>query len=139
MRQRGTVVEKHGDEVVVQIEDPKAVCGECKGCMRLTPDRPLEDYVVRLKDPKDQYKIGDGVIVDGDMGPVVKAIAFLYGLPFISLFVGYGLTRVLVQSDPLAGLGGIAGLLVGAIISRRVTRRFFATEAEIKIVARACS
>lgn len=139
MRQRGVVIEKEGKEVVVQIEDPKAVCGDCKGCVRLTPDRPLEDYNVRLKDPKDQYSIGDEVIVDGDMGPVFKALGVLYGIPFSLLFVGYGLTRLLLKSDPLAGLGGIVGLLVGAVFSRRITRRFFATEAEMKIVARACS
>ncbi|NMB01570.1 MAG: SoxR reducing system RseC family protein [Firmicutes bacterium] len=139
MRQRGVVIDKKRKEVVVRFEDPKSVCGDCKGCIRLTPDRPSEEYVVRLADPKDQYDIGDEVIVDGDMGPVVKAVAVLYGIPFISLFVGYGVTRLLYDSDPLAGLGGIVGLILGAVVSKLVTRRFFVREAEMKIVARACS
>lgn len=139
MRQRGVVIEKNPKEVVVQFQDPKSVCGNCKGCIRLTPDRPQEDYVVRLADPKDQYEVGDAVLVDGDMGPVFKTLGFLYGVPFVSLFIGYGVTRLVLNSDPLAGLGGIAGLLIGAVLSRAVTRRYFPSEAKMKIVARACS
>lgn len=139
MRQRGVVIEKAAKEVVVQIQDAARTCGSCKGCMRLTPDRPLEDYVVRLQDNSDQYNVGDAVILDGEMGPMFKAVGVLYGIPFVALFIGYVVTRLALGSDSLAGVGAAVGLLVGAMVARAVTRRFFAREPEFRIVARACS
>lgn len=83
--------------------------------------------------------MGDEVILDGEIGPLVKALIVLYGIPFASLFVGYVVTRLISGSDPMAGLGGVAGLLLGAVIARKLTRRFFDHDAEFRIVARACS
>ncbi len=139
MRQRGVVIEKTAKELVVQIEDPSTTCGSCKGCIRLTPERPKEDYIVRVPKTKIDYAVGDGVILDGQMAPMIKAVGFLYGVPFISLFVGYVITRLISGSDPLAGLGAVAGLLLGAVVARTVTRRFINGEPEFRIVARACS
>ncbi|HBN96573.1 MAG TPA: hypothetical protein DDZ66_09755 [Firmicutes bacterium] len=139
MRRRGVVIEKTDKEVVVEIQDPARTCGNCKGCIRLTPDRPPEDYIVRTRDTRNQYEVGDEVILDGEIGPLIKAIAVLYGVPFISLFIGYLVTRLITGSDPQAGLGAVAGLLLGAIVARKITRRFYDHEADFRIVARACS
>lgn len=139
MRRRGVVIENTAKEVVVEIQDPARTCGSCKGCIRLTPDRPPEDYLVRIRKTGNQYEVGDEVILDGEMAPVVKAVGVLYGIPFATLFIGYVVTRLITGSDPVAGLGGIVGLLLGAIVARRVTRRFFDREPEFRIVARACS
>lgn len=139
MRQRGIIVEREADQVVVQIQDPSRTCGSCSGCVRLTPQRPPEDYVVRLEDTARNYVVGDEVIVEGSMGDLIKALVVLYGLPFLSLFIGYGLVRVITGSDPLAGLGGVGGLLGGAMIARPIARRLSEGDPEFKIVARACS
>lgn len=139
MRQRGVIIAKEAQDLTVRIQDPASVCGSCKGCMRLTPERPPEDYVIHLKDSSGQYQVGDEVIVDGDLKPAVKALGVLYGIPFAALFVGYGLARVFWASDPVAGLGGIVGLLLGAAVSRPLTRRYFNQEPRLKIISRACS
>ncbi|NMA60966.1 MAG: SoxR reducing system RseC family protein [Firmicutes bacterium] len=139
MRQRGIVLEREDDYVVVQIQDPTRTCGTCNGCMRLTPQRPPEDYVVRIDDVGRNYVVGDEVIIEGQMGDLVKAVMVLYGVPFVSLFVGYGLTRIVLGSDPLAGLGAVGGLLAGALIARPLARRLSESDPELKIVARACS
>ena len=139
MRRRGVIIEITDKEVVVEIQDPTRTCGSCKGCIRLTPDRPPEDYIVRTRKPRNHYEVGDEVILDGEIGPLVKALIVLYGIPFASLFIGYVVTRLISGSDPMAGLGGVAGLLLGAVIARKLTRRFFDHDAEFRIVSRACS
>ena len=139
MRRRGVVIERTERELLVEIQDPKRTCGSCNGCIRLTPDRPPEDYIVRASNPRNKYDVGDEVILDGEIAPLVKAVGVLYGIPFSLLFIGYLLTRLLTGSDPVAGLGGVAGLLLGAVIGRTITRRFFNQEPEFRVVARACS
>ncbi|HKM42664.1 MAG TPA: SoxR reducing system RseC family protein [Limnochordia bacterium] len=139
MRRRGVVIERTEKELLVEIQDPARVCGSCKGCIRLTPDRPPEDYIVRAPNSRNKYDVGDEVILDGEIAPMVKAVGALYGIPFVSLFIGYLVTRLITGSDPVAGLGGVAGLLLGAIVARKVTRLFFDREPEFRVVARACS
>ncbi|HHT89780.1 MAG: SoxR reducing system RseC family protein [Bacillota bacterium] len=139
MRRRGIIIEKTAGELVVRIQDPARTCGSCKGCMRLTPERPPEDYIVRMRNKGDQYDVGEEVIVDGEIGPMIKAVTVLYGVPFVSLFAGYVITRLFTGHDSMAGLGAIAGLLLGAFAARIITRRFFDREPNYQIVARACS
>lgn len=139
MRQRGIVIGREENQVVVQIQDPSRTCGSCSGCMRLTPQRPPEDYVVRLEDSRGDYVAGDEVILEGQVGDLVKAVVVLYGVPFVSLFVGCGLTRIISGSDPLAGIGAVVGLLAGALVARPLARRLSKADPELKIVARACS
>ncbi|MCK9526354.1 MAG: SoxR reducing system RseC family protein [Limnochordia bacterium] len=139
MRRRGVVIEKAGREVLVEIQDPARTCGSCKGCIRIGPERPPEDYVVRAPNNRDKYGVGDEVILDGEIAPLIRAVSVLYGIPFASLFIGYLVTRLITGSDPVAGLGGVAGLLLGAVVARTITRRFFNREPEFRIVARACS
>ncbi len=139
MRRRGVVVERTEKELIVEIQDPARTCGSCKGCIRITPDRPPEDYLVRTPNPRNKYDVGDEVILDGEIAPLVKAVGVLYGIPFASLFVGYLATRLISGSDPVAGLGGVAGLLLGAVVARTITRRFYNREPEFRVVARACS
>lgn len=140
MRHRGTIIEKNAQEVLVQIEDPAKTCGECKGCMRLLPRRDsAEYYVIRTKDPADRYKVGDEVILDGNMRPFVRAVGVLYGLPFGALFLGYAAARLATGSDTIGGIGAICGLIVGAIIARAITRKMLKGDPEFTIVARACS
>lgn len=139
MRRRGIIVEKTNKEMLVEIQDPTRTCGSCKGCIKLTPDRPPEDYIVRVPSNRQPYEVGDEVIVDGQMAPMVKAVVVLYGIPFILLFVGYFLTRLIAKSDPVAGLGAIVGLLIGAVVAKALVRRFLNAEPEFRIVARACS
>lgn len=139
MRRRGVIIEKTDREVLIEIQDPARTCGNCKGCIRLTPERPPEDYMVRAPNTRNQYEVGDEVIVDGQMGSMIKAVGVLYGVPFISLFIGYLVTRLITGSDSMAGLGAVAGLLLGAVAARTAVRRFMNGEPDFRIVARACS
>ncbi|NLJ79841.1 MAG: SoxR reducing system RseC family protein [Firmicutes bacterium] len=139
MRHRGIVIQREDNRISVKMQDSAETCGNCKGCVRLTPRRPSEDYIVQINDPKNEYAVGDEVIVEMGVAHLVKAVAVLYGVPFVSLFLGYVLTRWIFGSDPLAGLGGIGGVLIGALLARPVARRLTQKEQELKIVARACA
>lgn len=139
MRQRGIVIEKQAEDVKVLIQDPARTCSGCSGCVRLTPEREQGDYVLELRDARDEYVIGDEVIVEGRMGELVKPLGILYGLPFISLFIGYVLVRLILMDDRLAGLGAVAGLLLGAVVARPLARKIIQGGPQFDIVARACS
>jgi positive regulator of sigma E activity len=140
VRHKGVIIGRDSGKVMVQIEDPARTCGKCRGCVPLLGNRTSpEDYVVRSQDPGDKYQVGDQVIVDSEMRPVMKAIGFLYGLPFTCLFIGYAIGRLLSGNDSVGGLAGVVGLLVGAAVARPITRRYFVQEPEYKVVSRACS
>ncbi len=141
MRQRGVVIQKTGQEVAVQILESQETCSTCGGgcgaCVSLTPGRAAK--IVKLADRNDQYAVGDEVIVEAEFRPLIKAVAALYTIPFVFLFLGYALTNRMLQSDPLAGLGAVAGLLTGGILARFAARRFVGEEQELKIVAKTSS
>ncbi len=139
MRQRGEVIKRDQNQVWIQVENPSKACGSCRGCIRLTGDQRPEDLVVQVIDESGEYEAGDEVIVQSETGEIAKALAVLYGVPFVGLFIGYGITRFALGSDPLAGLGAIGGLLAGALIARPITRRMVKTMQQPKIVSRACS
>lgn len=139
MRQRGIVIRKEDREVAVKIQDPSEVCGSCGGCVSLSSPRSAKDHVVKILDQKDEYAVGDEVIVEAEFKPLIKAVAVLYSVPFVFLFLGYALTNRVLKSDPLAGLGAVVGLLIGGLLARIVARRFAAGAQELKIVAKACS
>lgn len=139
MRQRGIVVEKRAQDVMVKIQDPATTCSGCKGCVRFTPEREQGDYILRLRDARNEYAVGDEVIVESRAAEFAKPLGILYGLPFLSLFVGYGLTRLFVGSDSIAGIGAAVGLFLGATVAKPLTRRIIRGGPHFDIVARACS
>lgn len=138
MRQRGTVIEKTKEQLRVKIENPNEVCDSCGGCVRLTPSRPQEDHVISLKQSPGGFDVGDSVIIESENKNLIRAVAVLYGVPFVTLFVGYALTRWMSGHDALGGIGAIIGLLAGALAARLYTRRLLKNEPNFKIIARAC-
>lgn len=138
MRQRGVVVKKTEKQLQVKIEDPNKACASCGGCVRLTPSRPQEDYVISLDRSQGEFEVGDTVILESGNKTLVQAVAVLYGVPFVTLFAGYALTRWVSGHDALGGIGAIVGLLAGALAARLFTRRLLRSEPEFRVIARAC-
>jgi hypothetical protein len=139
MRRRGVIIEKTAGELVVRDPGSRPHLWQLQGVYAPNTGAAPEDYIVRMRNKGDQYDVGDEVIVDGEIGPMIKAVTVLYGVPFVSLFAGYVITRLFTGHDSMAGLGAIAGLLLGAFAARIITRRFFDREPNYQIVARACS
>ncbi len=139
MRHVAEVIRREDDAVWVKLDSPAKECGNCKGCVRLSGDRKVEDVVFKVQDSSGQYQPGDRVFVETETRQTLKAVAVLYGIPFAGLFVGYGLTYAFVGVDSLAGLGAVAGLILGGIISRPLARRMADRIADPAIVARACN
>ncbi|NLA25726.1 MAG: SoxR reducing system RseC family protein, partial [Bacteroidales bacterium] len=82
MRHRGVIIKKTEREFQVKLEDPNEVCASCGGCVRLTPARPQEDYVINLDRSQGDFAVGDSVILESGNKNMVRAVAVLYGLPF---------------------------------------------------------
>ncbi|MGI6149027.1 MAG: SoxR reducing system RseC family protein [Firmicutes bacterium] len=139
MRQLAEVIRREDGAVWVRLDNPSKECGNCKGCVRLTGERKIEDVVLRLNDPTGAYQPGDRVFLETEGKEAFKAVTVLYGIPFAALFVGYGVTYALIGSDALAGLGAVAGLILGAFVSRPLARKIADRMKEPYISARACS
>jgi len=139
MRQIGEVVRREDAAVWVKLANPGKECGSCKGCVRLSGEGRTEDIVLKVNDPSGTYQPGDRVFLETHTKDALKAVAVLYGIPFIGLFVGYGITFALTRADAVSGLGAIAGLIVGGIVSRPLARKAAGKVSEPYISARACS
>ncbi len=138
MRQRAQVVRTEGSTAWVKVVDPSRGCGECSGCIRLTPKQKAEDQLYQVENPV-KAGIGDWVILDQPTRELVKAVVVLYGLPLIGLLGGYAIAFWLLQSDAPAGLGALAGLIASVFIARPIARRAAAKAQFPQVVSRACS
>lgn len=138
MRRIAEVIRRENDSVWVKLDNPSKECGNCKGCVRLDGSERPDELVLQLSDPTGTYQPGDRVFIETEARDVVKALMVLYGIPFISLFAGYGLTHLFVGVDAIAGLGAVAAMSLGAVVSRRIARGIADRAGELYISARAC-
>lgn len=136
MRQRGEVVKIDANRAWVKVADPSSACGNCKGCIRLSPQERHEDQVLELDNTLAVTK-GDWVIVESTSKDITKSLLVLYGIPLLGLILGYIISLSVLQSDTLAALGSLGGLVIFAFIARPVARRV-AKGVQVNIVARAC-
>ncbi len=138
MRQRAQVVRTEGSSAWVKIADPSRGCGDCKGCIRLTPAQKAEDQLYRVENPV-RAAAGDWVILDQPTKELVRAVVVLYGLPLIGLLLGYAIAYWFLQADAPAGLGALVGLIASVFVARPIARRAAAKAQHPQVVSKACS
>lgn len=138
MRRIAEVISRENDAVWVKLDNPSKECGNCRGCIRLDGSERPDELVLQVSDPTSTYQPGDRVFLETETRDMVKALTVLYGIPFASLFAGYGLTHLVVGVDAVAGLGAVAAMLVGAAVSRPLARKIADRAGELHISARAC-
>lgn len=138
MRQRAQVLKVAGDEVFVEMQDPGEVCGNCKGCIKLSSTQRSKEELRFYVRTKIKVKEGDEVLLEGSNANLIRIIALLYGVPFLGLALGYGIGFFFLRDDARAGLSSLLGLLLFVILARFLARRIDGL-GEIQIVAIACS
>lgn len=129
----------HEQGVVVAVE-PGAIwvetvrastCGACKakaGCGHHLINQQQSGQRARLRVPVSPsaavYQVGDMVSLALPEGALMRAALWVYALPLVLLFGG-ALGGSLLPSETVDGaaLFGMAGLLLGFVINRAISRR----------------
>lgn len=138
MRQQGEIIKVENErEAWVKLVNPGSACGNCKGCIRLTPHEEPESQILKL-DLKITAHEGDMVLIDYPNKGIFQAMLVMYGIPFLGLALGYIVTFLITNNDPIAGLGAVVGLIVFAILTRPVARKLNRKLGNPQIVAKSC-
>jgi len=137
VRQRAQIVQTEGNTAWVKIADPSRDCGDCQGCIRLTPKQKAEDQLYHLPNPIGA-EAGDWVIIDQPTRELYRAVAVLYGLPLLGLLLGYAVGYHFLGADAPAGLGAMAGLLLSIFAARPIANQASKNAQQPQVVAKSC-
>lgn len=138
MRQQGEIIKLENErEAWVKLVNPGSACGNCNGCIRLTPKKEPENQILKL-DLKITAHVGDMVLVDYPSRGIFKAMLVMYGIPFLGLFLGYIVTFLITNNDPISGLGAVVGLVVFGFLTRPIARKLDWKIGNPQIVAKSC-
>ncbi len=138
MRQQGEIIKLEPNQAWVKLTNPRSACGNCQGCLRLSPKQEKGDEVLKL-DMNIAARVGDMVIVEYPDRVMLKAIMILYGIPFLGLFLGYFITNWFTKSDGVSGLGAVVGLVMFAIFTKPVAQRLYTKTGGPRIVTKVCA
>jgi sigma-E factor negative regulatory protein RseC len=115
LEEEGVVVAVDGAMARVRVARASA----CGGCASQGACNPLDDagqeIVIQAANPA-HARPGDRVAVGIDDRAVVKGAAWVYALPLVTFFLGYGLGGLLAPAGDGGESGGaIAGALLGLV------------------------
>ena len=107
MGERGQVVGMDNEYLKVQIQRNKA-CEKCRACM---PSSDGTHMILNAKNECDA-EIGDWVSIDLDNSVFMYAVMIMYGIPLVTMLMGFGLGLWIAHILWLP-LGEIIGFLTG--------------------------
>jgi positive regulator of sigma E activity len=127
--QQGRVLSLQSGSALIVV-DPDHACQACargQGCGMSVFSRWLGSRSVNLRVRTDcDWSPGDAVSLRVAPELLLKMAAWAYGLPLVGFIAGAALATLLMQdslssagTDLLALLGGVFGLLLGALAARR--------------------
>jgi len=120
---------------IVAIEDDglwvqtirKSACAQCsaqKGCgQAVLAKLGREPGYIKVSlngQAPTQYQLGDYVEIGIGEDVLVKSTLVIYLLPLVMLLVGVIATSKLVANEAMSLLGGILGLIIGGLITRKL-------------------
>ena len=124
MTQAIVVVTELGDGGVWVEGVQKSACNSCNarsGCGQHSLSklgRPMRLWVESDKN----LSVGQEVILSIPSGGLAVSALILYGLPLLTLITGASVGQLF--GDAPAAVGGLAGLAVGFILARNISRRY---------------
>jgi sigma-E factor negative regulatory protein RseC len=125
---RGLVVARHGDVVMVRLE-PRGGCASCSLTQFCAGSKETNSTVRAIARP--EIAQGDLVEVSLDDSVLLRASAIMYGVPLVSFLAGvlggYGLSTLARPSGSLSTalpvVAGFVMLIPGIILSHRAAMR----------------
>lgn len=137
MRRLGEIVKIDGNQAWVKFTNPSEACGNCRGCIRLTPREQADERVFKL-DLNIKADVGDTIMVEYPAKGIVQTMLALYGLPSLGLFLGYFLAYNLTGAEAFSALAALGGLVVCWLAARPVARLIDGKIGQPRIVATVC-
>lgn len=131
IRERARVLDPFagGAWVRTEAESGCARCASGKGCGSATLGRLLGDRLARVEVASD-LPLDPGAVVEIgiDERALTRAALVVYGIPLLALLTGAVIGAwsggAGARADVVAGVGGLAGLLGGLTVARRIARAF---------------
>ncbi len=132
----GIVLEKHGNELRVQISQNSA-CGTCGAAKLCNSAESKTKEVDVLCAPGEQYAPGDEVLIVGNVSLGAKAVILAYVVPLIIMVAAVFIAKALDYEDGVAGIAGLLSVvpyfIILFLLRDRLNRVFkFTTKKPIK-------
>lgn len=106
MGEKGQVIELKANIAVVKMERTEA-CAKCRACEGLGK----HEMVIEAKNLCDA-DVGDTVEIDLESQNFLKAIGIMYGIPLITLMLGFVIGYILIKNEFLSFALGIIFMLL---------------------------
>ncbi|WP_105614352.1 SoxR reducing system RseC family protein [Vallitalea okinawensis] len=125
MAEIGLVKEIQGDEVIVSLNRQEA-CNKCRACIQGMQEQEMILKAQNLC----HASVGDQVEVTLEESNFLKAVAIMYGIPFIALMIGlisgYYISGIVTgtQSEGIALLSGFILLALSYLGIRKNESKF---------------
>ncbi len=141
IEESGTVIELRGARALVRLKRSSA----CSGCASAGQCHAGRGGSERLLEARNEVgaAAGDGVRVAVSTRAAISAAARVYLLPVVGLLIGAGVAQVLAGTfvpapagAGAAGLGGIAGAILGVVLGRRMGCRASSDGAPVPRITR---
>jgi sigma-E factor negative regulatory protein RseC len=128
IEENGTVVESRGSIALVRMQRSSA-CSGCASAGACHADRGEGEHLLEARNDIGAVA-GEAVRVAVSARAVLGASARIYLLPVAGLVAGAGAAQVLAAAlisaeagERAAGVGGIAGAILGLLLARRLVKR----------------
>lgn len=128
IEESGTVIEVRGAHALVRLKRSSA-CSGCASAGQCHAGRGESEQLLEVRNEVGAAA-GDAVRVAVSTRAAISAAVGTYLLPVVGLLIGAGLAQLLAgtfipapAAANAAGLGGIAGAVLGVILGRRMRRR----------------
>jgi positive regulator of sigma E activity len=122
----GVVTALQGDDAIVEIMEQE-ICETCGARLVCRPDKTGKRTLRAINSVG--AKIGNEVCITEKSNILLKMSFFQYGLPFLGFMAGIfllyatNLSMIPLPKELLLFLGGIAGLVISAFISRYYVKK----------------
>jgi sigma-E factor negative regulatory protein RseC len=123
MDQVGKIEKINGNKATISVKRVSA-CGEnCKGCSS-SCKQPMVIFETEFNG---EYEVGDYVEITTENEVLLKQIAILYGIPFLTMMATIGIVQMLLVENPnkdmISAVASVASLVVAFFILKAYDKK----------------
>ncbi len=127
MSEKGKIVEIKDNLAIINIVRNEA-CGHCKACEKGNDNNTM---VMKAKN-QCEGKVGDTVLVELEVEKLIFATFILYGVPLITMVLGFLLGTLLFSNELFSFFTGILFLFITYMVIK-FSEKFWKTENYIPV------